>query len=285
MLEAPKAVFTSPKLLLPILLEACFIWGTIYLAATAIWLYLNAVLSQGSAFTTMVMQNTDGAQAVQNGQQLNQIVNSGFLSIEALGAAIIVAFFVVVAMLATAYTKALVLGALKDRKASVLDMFRSARAYWWQVVKYYAPLTVLIFASICIGIYALEVLSTHLRSFGGIAGIQPAVYWLLGLGALIFIIRSFTLFADGVIVGGSRKPLRDSFNFARRHKRAGLLAFASLLLLTLIVYSVDTAINAIPQTTKLLLVVATALSLIAFFVWRLLVAAFVVALWRRTDRG
>jgi hypothetical protein len=257
-------------------------WGVIYLGSLAFSVFLYIAAQQDSAFTQML---TLPQTQLTDTQQLYSALNRGFLSWEALVSALIVTCFVFLAMLVNAYTKGLVLGVINNPKARVIEVFKRAREYWWPLVKYYTPFTILFLLMLCLSVYAIILVNIYEAKFGLMLVPPNIAYWIVLLGFIFLLLRLLTLFADGVIVGGSQKPLRDSLRFAKAHKKQTLLAAVVLLVAALLVFLINKLLEFIPAESRGTFILVQLIGVLIFFFWRVWVASFAVVLWRRTSQA
>lgn len=301
----------NPLLIVPVLMQFAFLWGTVFIGLLAVSVAMAALARTGGAYALFVdtlafvievlIRPTVSADqipaALQSTDTLQQVISGGVFSWQAAVLALLIAFFVLIGTAAAAYTKALLLGiigpAVQGTKANILDMFRAGREYWPPVMRYYMPFAALILLGILV---LVPVLTYMLGSLIATQGTQSALpvsfYFIVFIGALFILLRIALLFAEGIIIDGSQRPVPDSMRYTSSHMTLTLKVAALLFFVTVIVFATNESIAWIEgQQLAVISSLATLLGVVLYAVWRLWVIAFVVAVWRsrnpapRTPRG
>ncbi len=226
---------------------------------------------------------------------LSSTIN-GVWTMQYFGLAAILLLITLILVAAYAYARALTLGLATDVMAgkpqNLFSMFRHARTLWLPCIWYVLPFALIVWATIVAAIplwlrdLALDVIGT------------PSVVSLFDVllifsFVLLILLAAITVFAEGVIASGSRKPLRESAVAAalRPLRALGAIALCTLIaasfigldyLRTLLIYASSNFALSIALLILFVILVAA---------WRMWAAAFAMNLWpaksqtKQTPRG
>jgi hypothetical protein len=217
---------------------------------------------------------------------LTQTITAGVLSWQALILALLIGVFVFLGTAAAAYTKALALGvisrAVDGEKANFIDMFRAGRQYWWPVMRYYAPFALLIWIALLIVLPLLTYMLGYVVATQGLSARMPIFFYVLVLvGAVFLLLRVATIFAESIILDGSRRPIKDSIRFSSSNAIETLKVIALLAVVAIVIWLVNEGVGWIEgQSITVISLLATIFGVLVYALWRLWVAAFVVCVWR-----
>jgi hypothetical protein len=285
-------------LLLPVVMQFCFLWGifffgTVFTATFALLVasgdfgaFMEAVMYIPTLFQAVVMGVTDlpaAPASYASVEALRQTVFAGILTPQALGVALIIALFLGLALMATAYTKALVLGILTDglegRRSSVIDMFRKARQYWVPVMRYYVPYAVLALIGILVIIPLIVITLASSIILQADPPADPSYFIIIGLIIAFLVFRFFTLYAEATIVNGSRRPVTDSAAYTRANTRKVFFTAVILVVVALAMFALNALLSILEeQSVEFVAFLASVVSTMLFVVWRLWVSSYVLSL-------
>lgn len=287
-------------LLIPVFLQFAFLWGSIYIGLLVTFTVMGALAATGGAYgafietVTFILNILAGAAmvdgqlpaSVASPEALSQTIAAGVLTWQALVVGILIGLFVLAGAAAAAYTKALALGvidhAVDKRRIDLIGMFRAGRKYWRPVFMYYAPFALLLWLALLIVLPLITYLLGHLVATQGMQSSLPAFFYVLALlGALFLLLRMGTVFVEGIVLDGSRRPVRDSLNFTGSNVVSVLKMVALLTLVAIAVYVLNEGISWVEgQRLAVISLLSTIVGFLLYAFWRLWVAAFVVSVWR-----
>lgn len=201
---------------------------------------------------------------------------------EFLGLGLLITAAAVLIALATAYTRAMVITVAHEsaegKRTGVIDLFRGARSRWLPTFIALLPIAILAGIIITTSVPALIMNINY-----AVLGEQvPANAWTFTRLFALVVLASYlakTVFADGVIAEGSRRPVRESIAYLLVKWKRGLGAIAILLAVFGVVLVLDRLRGAFLMSDAL----ATIVTLVFFAlvaVWRLWTTFFVVRLVR-----
>jgi len=270
--------------------------GVFLFTALATMWYIGGVATEGTAFYALIYALffifEGGNPAIANME-----IPSAFISAEGLlialdgartlqffGLALIITSFSVLVALVTAYTRGMIIGvahnSVQNKRTNIIELFRGARQHWLPTFVALLPIAILSSIIVVTSIPAL-ILNIHYT----VLGVRtPANAWILvRLFTMVFLAGyvAKTVFADGIIAQGSKRPIRESIAYLLLHWRRGLATLALLIGAAGAVLVLDAfrgVLNArVPMSVGIMMT-------IVFFavvaLWRLWTTFFVVRLVR-----
>ncbi len=283
-----SVIASQPLIFLPVLLQLTFLYGALFIGTVVLFLYLSLVAVDGSAFTNvLVAVNPETATATSGAEALQQVA-VGTATWESFGVAIIIAFIVALVMIASAYTKSLVLGVLRDARAglkpTLIATFRAGREFFVPCLRYYMPFAILLFIVALFGTHQQIVENAYILATGTSLDLvsYDAIWMAVALIAAV-ILRILTLYADPIIIAGSRRPVRDALadSFASP-LRILVTAFVVGVALA-VVLAVNMGLSLISSDAASVLVAIEIAGVLVFSLWRLWESGFLVFAWPRNS--
>lgn len=275
-------------------MHLAIVTGVFLFASFAAITYLGAVAQEGTAFYALmyalffIFQSANpaivGAEppaAFVSAEGLSLALD-GARSAEFFGLGVIITLAATLIALTTAYTRAMVITVASDatqrKHTSIIDLFRGARARFIPSFIAFLPIAIIAGIIITTSIPAL-IMNINYAVLGESV---PANVWSVTRLFALVVLASYlakTVFADGVIAEGSRRPIRESVAYLLVKWRRGLATIAFLLAVFGGVLVLDRLRGAFTMPDTLALVV-TLLFFALVAVWRLWTTFFVVRLVR-----
>lgn len=212
-------------------------------------------------------------------------ITKGLHSWQSLGFAAILFVFILIGVAFTAYTKSLVLGVMRDasegERTNILGMFRAGRQYWWSVIRYYVPFTVLGIIALFLYLPLVVWSGYYLVNNAAAPQVPSQIISIVVALALFLVLRALTITADAVIVDGSKRPIKDSLQLLKKNPARVLSTTALLVAVAIIMVLINAGLNRVGSA----LLIFEILAFVILVAWRLWATGFVVSLWHGKTRG
>lgn len=294
-MDAVRIVFTRPLLIIPVVLQFCFLYGAFFFGTLAAVFFASAVATPTDPFSEMIQvilfvltyaQNPNPTipAALANAGTLSTTITNGILSWKMLVLFLIITCFCLLAALSSAYAKALTLGVIRDgakrQRTGFMDFWRNGRTFWSPATHYYIPFAIIGAVFITAGIpVAAHTFGTYIIEQQASPQLPGIVFILVAIAGIALLLRIFTLLADALIVAGSKQPVREATAFTFRYFSFSFVTAIVLLGAAVVMFAINVGLDYAAGLGYILSANVAWLLLLA--IWRLWVSAYVVVRGQR----